>query len=167
MDEATIRPARRIDAPVIVRMITELARFERLEDQVRITAADVERDGFDEPRRFECLIAERHGEAVGFALYYFNYSTFLGHHGLALEDIYVAPDHRRGGLGQAMMERLAAVAVERGCPRLDLEALHWNPARAFYERLGFEAQSEWRPYRLSGRALAALARGEPHDPGEE
>ncbi|MGH6943022.1 MAG: GNAT family N-acetyltransferase, partial [Geminicoccaceae bacterium] len=95
--------------------------------------------------------------AVGFALFFHNYSTFEGRPGIYLEDVYVAEGARSLGVGRKLMARLAAIAQERGCARLDLGVLHWNPARAFYRRLGFAQMEDWLPYRLTGDRLARLA----------
>ena len=136
MTSAQIRTARREDAATILRLIRELAEFENLLEQVRASEEDILRDGFGPAPRFECLLAELDGEAVGFALFFYNYSTFEGRAGLYLEDIYISPTARDSGLGRAMMTRLAGIAVERGCARFDLWVLHWNPARP---------RRRWRP----------------------
>ncbi len=154
---ASIRTARREDAATILALIRELAEFENLLDQVRASEEDVLRDGFGPSPRFECLLAELDGQAVGFALFFHNYSTFEGRAGLYLEDIYISPAARSSGLGRAMMIRLAGIAAERGCARLDLWVLHWNPAREFYRKLGFGHMEDWLPYRLEGEVLTKLA----------
>ncbi len=152
-----IRMARAEDSATILNLIRALAEFENLLDAVRATEADIRRDGFGPDRRFECLLAEVDGEAVGFALFFPSYSTFEGRAGLYLEDLYVAESARGLGVGRAIMAHLARLAGERGYPRLDLSVLHWNPARAFYERLAFRQSADWLPYRLEGEALRALA----------
>jgi GNAT superfamily N-acetyltransferase len=152
-----IRHATADDAATIVRMVRELAVYEKLADQVRITEADVRRDGFGEHARFECLLAEVDGGAVAFALSFHNYSTFEGRPGIYLEDLHVTEAARGLGIGRRLMGRLAALAIERGCRRLDLWALQWNPARDFYERLGFHRMEDWLPYRIDGDALRRLA----------
>ncbi len=157
MPDAIVRPAQRFDAAFILELIRELARFEKAEDQVRATVADLERDGWGEAPRFEALIAEQTGTPVGFALYFHNYSTWEGRAGIYLEDLYVRPEARRSGAGRRLIARLAAIAVERGCPRLDLSVLDWNPARRFYAALGIMQMEEWLPYRAEGASLAALA----------
>ena len=157
MSDVTVRPAVRPDAAFILEMIRELARFEKAEDSVRATVADLERDGWGETPRFEALIAEQSGAPVGFALYFHNYSTWEGRAGLFLEDLYVRPEARRSGAGRRLMARLAAIAMQRGCPRLDLSVLDWNPARRFYATLGIAQLEEWLPYRAEGDALVALA----------
>jgi GNAT superfamily N-acetyltransferase len=156
-ERVRIRPATCGDAATIVRLVRELADYEKLADRVRISEADVLRDGFGERPWFECLLAELDGEAVAFALFFHNYSTFEGRPGLYLEDVYVAEAARGLGIGRRLMGRLAAVALERGCRRLDLWALHWNSARMFYESLGFRQMEDWLPYRIDGDALRRLA----------
>lgn len=139
-------------------MVRELALFEREPlSSVKITQADVLRDCFGEPRRCEVLIAEREGHIAGFALYFHNYSTWMGRAGLYLEDIFVRDWARGHGVGRLLMAGLARIAKERGCPRLDLWVLHWNPARAFYEKLGMIDMSDWRPYRMEAAGIARLA----------
>jgi GNAT superfamily N-acetyltransferase len=157
MPSITIREAGSSDAPTIVRLVRELAEFERLVEQVRITEADVLRDGFGERRSFECLLVEVEGRAAGFVLFFHNYSTFEGRPGIYVEDLYVAEAARGLGIGRRLLARLAQIAVERDCRRLDLGVLDWNPARGFYDRLGFRHRAGWLPYRLTGDALARLA----------
>jgi GNAT superfamily N-acetyltransferase len=152
-----IREAAASDAETIVRLVRALADFEGLAHEVRMTAADVLRDGFGPQPRFECLLAEIDGEAVGLALFFHNYSTFEGRPGLYVEDLYLAEAARGRGIGRQLLTRLAQIALERECARLDLGVLHWNPARGFYERLGFVHRTGWRPDRLSGEALTRLA----------
>jgi GNAT superfamily N-acetyltransferase len=154
---ATIRPAEASDAATIVRLVRELAAYEGLLDQARISEADVLRDGFGERARFACLLAELDGAPVGLALYFEDYSTFEGRPGIFVEDLYVAEPARGLGVGRRLLARLAQIAIERDCRRLDLIVLHWNPARGFYDRLGFRPSADWLPYRLSGDALARLA----------
>ncbi|MHA1600775.1 MAG: GNAT family N-acetyltransferase [Alphaproteobacteria bacterium] len=158
-----IRMAEAVDAGTILRLIRDLAAFENLLDAVQATEADIRRDGFGPDRKFECLLAEVDGEAVGFALFFVSYSTFEGRAGLYLEDLYVAESARGLGLGRAIIARLARLAGERGYPRLDLAVLHWNPARAFYERLEFQQSTDWLPYRLTGNALRILAQEDIDD----
>ena len=161
MPSITIRAAAASDAATIVRLIRELAAYEDLLDRVRITEADVLRDGFGERPYFECLLAEAGGEALGLALHRPSYSTFDGRPGLYVEDLFVAERARRLGIGRLLMARLAAIARRRGCSRLSLAVLPWNPARAFYHRLGFTYVEDWLPYQLSGEALARLAAEDP------
>ena len=156
-----IRPATPADCPVILGFIRELAAFEREPDAVVATEADLLRDGWGPQPRFTALIAEYDGAAAGFALYFTSYSTWRGHHGIRLEDLYVTPEMRGRGIGKALLARLARIAVEQGCPRLEWDVLDWNvDAIAVYERVGAKLQTEWTIVRLSGEALEALARSE-------
>ena len=154
----TIRPATPADIPTILRFIHELATYEREPDAVLATEADLLRDGFGPTPRFWALIAEHDGAPAGFALYFTSYSTWRGHHGIRLEDLYVTPSLRGRGIGKALLVRLAQIAVEQGCPRLEWDVLEWNaPAIAVYERLGASILTEWRIMRLQGEALQTLA----------
>lgn len=157
MPTITIRPAVAADARFILEMIRELAAFERAPDAVKATEADLVRDGWGPAPKFEALIAELDGAPAGFALFFHNYSTWEGRAGIYLEDLYVAERARGHGLGRRLMAALAALAVARGCPRLDLSVLDWNPARGFYDTIGMAQMTEWLPYRLTGTALARLA----------
>lgn len=152
-----VREAGPRDAATIADLVKELAAFEGMAERARMSEADVLRDGFGERRHFECLLAEEAGEALGLALFYHNYSTFAGRPGLFLEDIFVREPARGAGVGRLLMERLAALALARGCVQLELSVLHWNPARAFYDRLGFAHSADWLPYRLDGNGIARLA----------
>jgi GNAT superfamily N-acetyltransferase len=162
MTDTRVRPAQPSDASTIVEFVRGLAAFEHEPlEQVHLTEADVLRDGFGDRPSFECVIAE-HGpveapRAVGFALFFPNYSTWEGRAGIYVEDIFVVEDARRTGAGRAILEALARIAHDRGAPRIDLAVLDWNPACGFYERLGFRQQSEWLPYRLEADGIAALA----------
>jgi len=154
----TIRPATSADVPVILRFIRELALYEREPDAVVATEADLLRDGFGPTPRFWSLIAEFDGVSAGFALYFNSYSTWRGHHGIRLEDLYVTPALRGRGIGKALLVRLAQIAVEQGCSRLEWDVLDWNaPAIAVYERVGAKILTEWRIMRLAGEALTRLA----------
>ncbi len=162
-----IRPATPEDIPVILRFIRELAAYEREPDAVLATEADLLRDGWGEPARFTALIADYGSVPAGFALYFTTYSTWRGHHGIRLEDIYVTPSLRNRGIGRALLARIAAICVEQGCPRLEWDVLEWNePAIAVYLRLGARMQTDWRIMRLSGDALTSLAARDlaPHPP---
>ena len=153
-----IRPATPADIPVILRFIHELATYEREPDAVVATEADLLRDGFGPTPRFWSLIAELDGAPAGFALYFTSYSTWRGHHGIRLEDLYVTPSLRGKGIGKALLVRLAQIAVEQGCPRLEWDVLDWNAsAIAVYERIGAKILTERRIMRLSGDALTTLA----------
>lgn len=153
-----IRTATPADVPVMLRFIRELAEYEREPDAVLATEADLLRDGFAEPRRFWALMAEWNGEPAAFALYFTSYSTWRGHHGIRLEDLYVTPAMRGKGIGKALLSRLAQIAVEQGCPRLEWDVLEWNlPAIAVYEKVGAKILTEWRIMRVVDEELKALA----------
>jgi GNAT superfamily N-acetyltransferase len=157
MGELVIRAATPEDVGTLLRLIRELAQFEKLAHEVRATEADLLREGFGPSPRYEALLAEENGQALGFALYFHTFSTFEGRSGLHLEDIFVRDEARGRGIGRKLMARLAAIAADRNCARLDLSVLHWNPARRFYDRLGMKQMAEWLPYRLAGPGLAQLA----------
>jgi GNAT superfamily N-acetyltransferase len=153
-----IRSGTRADVPIIADLIRGLARYERLEDQVMMTPEKLEETLFGARQYAETLIAEEGGEPVGFALFFHNYSTFLAQPGIYLEDLFVQESHRGKGVGRALLARLAALAVERRCGRLEWAVLDWNQdAIGFYERLGARANSDWTVYRLTGDALSRLA----------
>jgi GNAT superfamily N-acetyltransferase len=144
--------------PAIFTMVRELAEYEKLTHLFVGSEADLQRDLFSATPAIEALVALLDGDAVGYALYFHNYSTFLARKGLYLEDIYVKPAHRRLGLGKALLIRLAQLARERGCGRFEWSVLDWNvPSIAFYESLGARVLPDWRIVRLEGAALAALA----------
>ena len=154
----TIRPGTRRDVPVIVRLIRGLAAYEHLAHEVQATAARVRRHGFGRPRYFETLIAERDGGAVGFALYFFTYSTFLARPTLYLEDLFVLPAERGRGSGKALLQALARTAKRRGCGRMEWAVLDWNtPSIRFYESLGAKLRKDWVLTRLTGEPLRRLA----------
>jgi GNAT superfamily N-acetyltransferase len=160
-----IRAASRSDTPLVLELIRELATYEKLADKVVATEEALAATLFGPHPAAEVLIAELDGDASGFALFFHNYSTFLGKPGIFLEDLFVRPDARGKGVGRALLSRLAALAEERGCGRLEWAVLDWNvSAIGFYEKLGAAAQSEWTTYRLTGAALARLA--EDGSPGE-
>jgi GNAT superfamily N-acetyltransferase len=163
MSMLKIRPAIPSDVPQILTFIRELAIYEREPDAVLATEADLLRDGFGPTPRFQCVIAEleQDGQTVpaGFALYFTSYSTWLGHHGIRLEDLYVTPAKRGQGIGKALLAHLARIAVDQGCPRLEWDVLAWNaPAIAVYEKAGARILTEWRIMRLTGEPLQTLAR---------
>jgi len=144
-----IRPAVSADIPTILRFIRELAEYERLLDQVVATEDDLRRTLFTKPRRAEVLLAYAEEIPAGFALFFHNYSTFQGRPGLYLEDLYVAPDFRGGGIGRALMTHLVTLARERGCGRMEWSVLDWNePSIAFYRDLGAEPMEDWTAFRL-------------------
>jgi GNAT superfamily N-acetyltransferase len=157
MSAIIIRPATTADIDTILHFIKSLAAFEREPDAVKTTPQDLLRDGFGEQSKFETLIAEMDSAPVGFALFFPTYSTWEGTAGIHLEDIFVEESVRGQGVGEKLMQKLAAIAVERGCARLELQVLDWNPARGFYHSLGMEHMQEWLAYRVSGEALRKLA----------
>ena len=155
----TIRAGERTDVAVIAELIRGLARYERLEGEVSMTEARLEATLFGTRPYAETLIAESDGKPVGFALFFHNYSTFLDKPGIYLEDLFVLETQRGAGIGKKLLARLAAIAVERDCGRLEWAVLDWNKdAIGFYERLGAKPNSEWTVYRLAGDALTRLAR---------
>jgi GNAT superfamily N-acetyltransferase len=158
MGKVEIRPAVPADAATVVAMVRELAVFEREPlTTVEASEADFQRDCFGPHPRCEILIGEVDGAAQGFVLFFHNYSTWLGRAGVYVEDLYVRDAARGLGLGRQLLAAVARIALARGCRRLDLSVLHWNPARRFYEQLGFVEQADWRPYRVSGESLVRLA----------
>ena len=155
---ANIRSATPGDLPVIMELIRGLAEYEKLADRVTATPELIERALFSDRPYAECLIAESEGTAAGFAIFYHNFSTFLGQPGIYLEDLFVLPELRGHGIGRALLSRLAAIAVERDCGRLEWAVLDWNePAIKFYRGLRAEMLDDWRIFRLTGNALADLA----------
>jgi len=153
-----IRPATRADIPQILTYIRALAAYERAPDAVTATEEGLERDGFGPNPIYFCLMAVHDGKAAGFAFFFYNYSTWLGRPGIYLEDLFVEPELRGLGIGKALLERVAATAVEKGCQRLEWAVLDWNtPAIEFYREMGAEFMDEWRNVRVSGEALKGLA----------
>ena len=153
-----IRPAVIADAELVYALICELADYEKLRHEVVATVESSRESIFGSDSCTEVLIAELHGEPVGFAIYFSTYSTFLARQGIYLEDIYVREAVRGQGIGKQLLSAVARVAAERQCGRLEWSVLDWNkPAIDFYESLAAEAQSEWIKYRLTGDALQALA----------
>ena len=154
-----IRAATPGDVPLILAFIQELAAYEKLGDKVVATEEGLHRSLFGGRPAAEVLIAEVDGAPAGFALFFHNYSTFLGQSGIYLEDLFVRPAHRHRGIGRALLARLASTALERGCGRLEWAVLDWNEeAIGFYRRLGAVAMEGWTTYRLAGEALVDLAR---------
>ncbi len=153
-----IRPARAADIPAIHQMIKDLAAYERGLHEVSATEDDLRAALLAAQPSLFAHVAEEGGHAVGFALWFLNYSTWAGRHGIYLEDLYVKPDLRGQGHGRALLAALARICVERGYARLEWWVLDWNsPARGFYESLGAVAMDEWTVHRLTGPALRALA----------
>ena len=152
-----IRPANPADVPVILDLIRGLAAYEREPDAVEATVELLTATLFGSAPSAEALVAELDGGVVGVAVFFTNYSTWSGRNGLYLEDLFVTPEARGTGLGKALLVRLAQIAVERGCARVDWSVLDWNtPAIEFYRSLGAVAKDEWTVFRLDGDALAAF-----------
>jgi GNAT superfamily N-acetyltransferase len=153
-----IRKATPNDVPLILELIKELAEYERAPKEAAATTADLLRDGFSGEPRFYVEIAEWDDEPAGFALWFFNYSTWQGKPGLYLEDLFVRPRFRRKGIGKALLTHLAKVAVAKGCGRYQWQVLDWNnPAIDFYKSLGATVMREWLTMRVSGESLRKLA----------
>jgi GNAT superfamily N-acetyltransferase len=154
----SIRSATAADVAQILAFIRALAAFERAPDAVVATEEGLLRDGFGPNPFYSCLIADHDGQPAGFALFFYNYSTWEGRPGIYLEDLFVLPEFRSLGIGKALLQRVAAIAVEKGCQRLQWEVLDWNtPAIDFYSAMGAEFLDDWRNVRLSGDAIKRLA----------
>ncbi len=159
-ENITIRPAGEHETHLVLQFVRELAEYEHLEAQVIATEAGLRRALFGPRPYAEVIFACVAGEPVGFALFFHNFSTFLGQPGIYLEDLFVRPANRGQGLGRRLLERLAALAVQRECGRLEWAVLDWNePSIGFYRSLGAVPLDEWTVFRLTGDALEALARG--------
>jgi GNAT superfamily N-acetyltransferase len=157
-DGITVRPATPADVPLILAFIRELAEYEKLAHEVTATEALLHATMFGPQARAETLIGCVNGEAAGFAVFFYNYSTFLALPGIYLEDLYVRPPFRKLGLGKALLTTVARIAVERGCGRYEWSVLDWNePSIRFYEGLGAEMHGAWRRMRVSGDALQKMA----------
>lgn len=153
-----IRTATPEDCSTIANLIRELAVYEKLEHAAKATAEDLRLGLFGDPPYAHALLVEVGGDVVGFALYFFNFSTFRGQPGIYLEDLYVKPEHRGRGLGKALLARLATIALDRGCGRFEWAVLDWNePSIGFYKALGAQAMDEWTVFRIDGEALSQLA----------
>jgi len=158
----TIRRGTRRDVPTILALIRGLAEYERLLPKMKATAARIRHHGFGRRPYFETLICRRGARPVGFALYFFTYSTFVGRPSLYLEDLFVLPQERGYGAGKALLRALAKIAVKRRCGRMEWAVLDWNrPAIRFYERLGARLRKEWILTRITGAPLRRLARIRP------
>lgn len=153
-----IRPAQLSDAPQILAFITELAEYERARHEVIASVADIERTLFSADATAHGLMCLKDDQPIGFAVYFFSYSTWLGRHGLYLEDLYVSPEHRGSGAGKALLKHLAREAVAKECGRLEWSVLDWNePAIAFYQSIGALPHDEWVRYRMEGEGLRRFA----------
>ena len=157
MDRLSFRFAGRDDAPLILRFIRELAAYENMLDEV-IATEELLREWIFEKNKAEVLFAMEDGTEIGFALYFHNFSTFLGRAGINLEDLFVVPEYRGKGYGKALLKKLAQITVERGCGRLEWACLDWNrPSIDFYLSLGAVPMDQWTTYRLTGDTLQGLA----------
>ena len=153
-----IRKATPGDVPIILRLVKGLATYEKEPDAVVATEADFLRDGFGENPRFEAILAQDGTEVIGFALFFFHWSTWEGRAGLYLEDLFVEPERRGRGAGMALMRELAKTALERGCRSMKWVVLDWNePSIAFCEKLGAKVDRQWLSVKLTGEALARLS----------
>ncbi|MDD2051116.1 GNAT family N-acetyltransferase [Pseudomonas putida] len=153
-----IREARPSDAPQILAFITELAEYERARHEVIASVVDIERSLFSEGATAHGLICLREGQPVGFAVFFFSYSTWLGRNGLYLEDLYVTPEQRGTGAGKKLLRHLARIACANDCGRLEWSVLDWNePAINFYKSIGAQPQDEWVRYRMDGDVLRHFA----------
>lgn len=158
MDSFVIRQASREDAPTIFRFIQGIAEYEHMSDQIEGDAADLERTMFD-LHQAQAVLGEENGVPVGFALYFYNYSTFKVKRGLYLEDLFVLPEYRKKGYGKKLLLHLAKMAHEQGCGRMEWCCLDWNtPSIGFYKSLGAAAMSEWTTYRLNEEQLAGYGK---------
>lgn len=160
MSLLNIRPATEQDIELILHFVRELAIYEKAEEEAKATPEHIRRTLFCANPAVFGLICEVDGKAVGFAVYFFNFSTWQGQHGLYLEDLYVTPDARGHGAGKALLQRLAQIALDKHCGRFEWSCLDWNePSLRFYDSLGALPQTEWIRYRMTGGALQALAEG--------
>jgi GNAT superfamily N-acetyltransferase len=160
MSDTWVREASEGDVPLILSFIRELAEYEKLSDEVVATEDGLRESLFGERRYAEVLIAEHDGVPAGFALYFHNFSTFLGKPGIYLEDLYVRPELRESGIGRQLLVKLAHLALQRGCGRLEWSVLDWNePSIGFYRQLGAVAMDDWTVYRVSDDALRKLGGG--------
>lgn len=155
--ELTFRYAEKSDTALILKFIKELAEYEKMLDEVAATEELLE-DWLFNKKKAEVIFAEADGEEAGFALFFHNFSTFLGKAGIYLEDLYVKPEYRGYGIGKGLLKKLGAVAMERGCGRLEWWCLDWNkPSIDFYRSMGAEPMEDWTVYRIAGKTLKELA----------
>lgn len=158
MSEIEIRKATVEDSALILRFVTELAIYEKAEREVVATVSDIRDSLFSGKSTTNGIICNIDNEPAGFAVYFLNYSTWLGKHGLYLEDLYISPDNRGAGAGKALLKYLAKTAISMNCGRFEWSVLDWNePAIRFYQSIGAKPQSEWVGYRLEGRSLVEFA----------
>ena len=160
MNNLTIRPATAVDSDLILQFVRELAVYEKAEHEVLATPEHIQQTLFCLAPKVFGLICLDGATPVGFAIYFFNYSTWQGRHGLYLEDLYVSPEQRGRGAGKALLRHLARIAVAQDCGRFEWSVLDWNtPSIKFYDSLGAKPQAEWIRYRMTGQALVELAAG--------
>ncbi|ALF55664.1 GNAT family acetyltransferase [Nostoc piscinale CENA21] len=158
MTDLILRFAEPADSNVLFQLIKQLAEYEKLSHAVTGNVAALQEHLFGEPKYIEAILAESQGQAVGFALFFYNYSTFLTKPGIYLEDLFVLPEYRRQGIGKALLSKLAQIAVERNCGRLEWSVLDWNePAQAFYRSMGASILDDWRICRVTQENLKNLA----------
>lgn len=158
----SIRRAIAADTPVILRFIRELAEYEKLSHEVEASEETLRSQLFSDTANAWCLLAEVDAQPAGFAVCFYNFSTFLGRRGIYIEDIYVSPDYRGRKIGMALLRRIASHAAEEGCGRVEWSVLDWNkPAIDFYENIGARHRSGWHIYQLTGDALHQLATDQP------
>ena len=158
MSNITIRPANINDCETILQFVIDLAVYEKARNEVLADQSHIRATLFSEDPKAFCLICEIDGQPVGFAVYFYNYSTWLGKHGVYLEDLYVAPERRGSGAGKALLKELASIAIKNKCGRLEWSVLDWNePAIKFYEAMGAKPQDGWTVYRLTGDSLLEFA----------
>lgn len=155
--QLTFRFAEETDVPTILYFITQLAAYENMLDEV-VATEELLRDWIFEKNKAEVFFAVADGREVGFALFFYNFSTFVGRAGIYLEDLFVLPEYRGRGYGKGILQKLARIAVERGCGRLEWWCLDWNqPSIEFYKSIGAEPMQDWTVYRLAGETLQKLA----------
>ena len=158
MTKPTIRSAEVADAPLILQFIHDLAKYERALNELKLSTEDIKNTLFSQSPQAYCLISELDGVATGFAVWHLNYSTWVGQHGIYLEDLYVDPKYRGLGHGKELLRKLAQICIERGYKRLQWSVLNWNePAIEFYKSLGAKPMDEWTVYRVSESSLEKLS----------
>ncbi len=158
MNPLSIRPAGLADSELILHFIRELAIYEKAEHEVQATVETIAATIFSKDSHVNALICEQGGQAVGIAIYFFNYSTWLAKSGLYLEDLYVSPEHRGKGAGKLLLKKMAQIAIQKDCGRFEWSCLDWNkPSRDFYQSIGAKSQDEWVGYRMSGQTLIDFA----------
>lgn len=158
MNPLSIRPAGITDSELILHFIRELAIYEKAEHEVLATIETIAATIFSKDSHVNALICEQSGQAVGIAIYFFNYSTWLAKSGLYLEDLYVSPEHRGKGAGKLLLKKMAQIAIQKDCGRFEWSCLDWNkPSRDFYQSIGAKSQDEWVGYRMSGQTLIDFA----------